>query len=257
MAMTATAFGRFQIGRVFSNAFGTLGRNAGQLAAWALLLSMAPALVEGFFFQPTLAALQQLSPSAIFASPFYWLSVLINLVAFLLLQGAITYITVTDLDGRRPESTATVATALRRALPLLGVYILFGLGVAVGSLLLIVPGLILFVMWIVAGACVVVERTGIIASFGRSRALTKGSRWQIVGIFVVLLLANVVVIMVLAAITGGSAFALGRSQSFVVANAIYGAIATLFDAVVLGAIYVELRTVKEGASTTTLAAIFA
>jgi hypothetical protein len=55
---------------------------------------------------------------------------------------------------------------------------------------------------------------------------------------------------------GGRALAFARRR-FRRADTFIGAIETLVIAVVIAAIYVELRTAKEGASTTSLAAIFA
>jgi hypothetical protein len=149
-----------------------------------------------------------------------------------------------------------MATALRCAVPLFGLFVLWVLGVALATLLLIVPGLILLTMWLVAPVSLVVERTGIMASFGRSRALTKGSRWQIFGIFIVLILASMAVRALLAPVVGTTDGGL-PTLSFAVADAVVSGVASLVLTVVVAAIYVELRTVKEGASTANLAAIFA
>jgi hypothetical protein len=56
-------------------------------------------------------------------------------------------------------------------------------------MLLIVPGLILMAMFWVYTPAIVVEDVGITESFGRSRALTKGHRW---GIFGLLLIVGVI-----------------------------------------------------------------
>jgi hypothetical protein len=258
MSIVATS-GRFQVGRVFSNAMGTLSRNAAALIVLALGLGFLPGLLNDWLVLSDLTQQTPRTPYGVFASPLYWLSLLISILAYSVLSVAVTYITVVDLDGRRPESAVTVATALRRALPLFAVSLLFGLAVAIGFALLIVPGLMLLTMWSVAGVCLVAERTGIIESFSRSRTLTKGSRWQIFGIFVILVIISAAINFLLALVLGGGFSGAASGPNVVLAGlrVVVGAIFTLVFAVIMAATYVELRTIKEGASTTNLARIFA
>jgi len=60
---------------------------------------------------------------------------------------------------------------------------------------LIVPGTILLLMFCLSAPVMLAERIGPFASYGRSAALTKGSRLRLFGLF--LLVAIVMVIMVL------------------------------------------------------------
>jgi uncharacterized membrane protein len=108
----------------------------------------------------------------------------------------------------------------------------------------------------------VTEQLGITASLGRSRALTKGSRWPIFG----LLLGAGIVLFVPLLITPLLTGAIGSPQPGLimprfgvgtVIQALLGAGASVILNAILAAIYVELRTIKEGASTEALASIFA
>jgi hypothetical protein len=54
---------------------------------------------------------------------------------------------------------------------------LYGIGVAIGLILLIVPGLIVLTWWAVVAPVIVIERAGIIEAFGRSRRLVDGNGW--------------------------------------------------------------------------------
>jgi hypothetical protein len=64
-------------------------------------------------------------------------------------------------------------------------------GITVGSLLVMAIALTIVVLvWVFVPASVV-ERAGPIACFRRSLALTKGRRWPIFGIVLILLIANV------------------------------------------------------------------
>jgi hypothetical protein len=66
---------------------------------------------------------------------------------------------------------------LVRALPyggLIVVDVLFSLGLAFGLVLLVVPGLVFFVRYVLAGPLLELERDGVRAAFRRSRALARG-----------------------------------------------------------------------------------
>jgi hypothetical protein len=68
----------------------------------------------------------------------------------------------------------------RRFLGFVGLSILTGLGIAVGYILLIVPGLIFTARWAMAPAYLIVERQGAIDSMGSSWEEIKGSTTPIV-----------------------------------------------------------------------------
>ncbi len=51
--------------------------------------------------------------------------------------------------------------------------------------LLVVPGIIVALMWSFVTPVLVVERTGLIDTFQRSRDLTRGHRWALLGLIVV------------------------------------------------------------------------
>jgi len=53
-----------------------------------------------------------------------------------------------------------------------------GLGVMVGFLFLIVPGVILAICWLVSAPVLVVEKVGVFRAMERSLALTRNHRWR-------------------------------------------------------------------------------
>jgi len=69
--------------------------------------------------------------------------------------------------------------------------ILFGLIMAVGILLLIVPGLIFSVMFLFYGFFIVDKHMGPVEALKASAAITKGVRWQLFGFILILSLLNV------------------------------------------------------------------
>ena len=78
-----------------------------------------------------------------------------------------------SMEGRpRPPLRSLV-----RALPYGGLFavdLLFSLGLALGLVLLIVPGLVVFARYVLAGPLLKLERTGVRGSFKRSRELARG-----------------------------------------------------------------------------------
>lgn len=109
---------------------------------------------------------------------------------------------VQDLrDGRRDHTVGQLLRSVEPVFwPLVGVSILFGLGVLLGFVLLIIPGLILIVIWSVVAPVTVLERPGVWAAFGRSRQLVRGNGWNVFGVIVM-----VFVIVVLVSIAAGIA----------------------------------------------------
>ncbi len=70
-------------------------------------------------------------------------------------------------------------------LPLIGLSILWVVGVGIVFTLLIIPGLYLLTIWAVAVQALVIERQGVLASFGRSRELVRAHRWQVFGVILI------------------------------------------------------------------------
>jgi hypothetical protein len=74
--------------------------------------------------------------------------------------------------------------------------LVYFLGVALGLVLLIVPGIIIAIMWQFYGFAIVERPTTTIGqALGRSVDITRGSRWQLLGMSVLLVLLNIVGIL--------------------------------------------------------------
>jgi len=119
------------------------------------------------------------------SQPYHLVSLVYGGFAGPLLTGIYTYAVIQELRGVRSTLGQTVSVALTCLFPVLVLSLLQGLGIAIGLLLLVVPGLMLMVMWIAVIPVLVVERRGVLASFGRSVQLTAGCRWRIFGLLLV------------------------------------------------------------------------
>jgi Membrane domain of glycerophosphoryl diester phosphodiesterase len=118
-------------------------------------------------------------------------SLIALIVGSLWLQGALTA-TVADVrDGRADED---IEATFRRVRPALGtlfvVGILTGLGIALGFVLLIVPGLFLLTRWILVTPAVVLERKSATDAMRRSWELVRGHGWPVFGVIVLTILVS-------------------------------------------------------------------
>jgi hypothetical protein len=86
--------------------------------------------------------------------------------------------------GRPVSWGEMLREGLRFTVPVLIVQALYILGMMAGMVLLLVPGVILALMWILVTQALILENLGIQQAFGRSRALTKGHRWALLGLLV-------------------------------------------------------------------------
>jgi hypothetical protein len=255
--MTAATMGgeKLEIGRVIQQTFAVLGRNFVSFFVLALILTGVPTLVMGL--------LQTAAMRADSVASWSWVLVtgLISGVMALVLQGALIFGTVNDLNGRRVSVTDSLTIGLRNFLGLFAVGLLYGLAVVLGLFLLIVPGLIVAVTWSAAVPALIAERVGILDTFGRSAELTRGNRWRIFGLFVVYALVFLVITMVVALVAGVASFvagawAAGHNPVELVTSVISNVLSGLIGATGAAVLYTELRRVREGATPDALASVF-
>lgn len=161
-----------------------------------------------------------------------------------LYQGMVVSLVADVQDGRRDSSIGDlVSSAAPVILPLFLAGLLAGLGIALGFVLLVVPGLILLTIWSVIAPVIVLERTGVIDAFGRSRELVRGNGWQVFGVIVCVFLIIVVVRAVLGAIAVGIDDSVVMRTLFEVLGS---TITAPVIALVASVMYFHLKGVKEG-----------
>jgi hypothetical protein len=129
----------------------------------------------------------------------------------ILYQGMVVELVKDIQDGRRDHSVRDLIRSVEPVFwPLAAVSVLFGIGVGIGFVFLIVPGLILLVIWSVVAPVTVLERPGIFAAFGRSRQLVHGNGWNVFAVIVVVFL-SVLVVSVGVGLLAGSLGSVGRA----------------------------------------------
>lgn len=235
-------------GRVIGWSFDMLGRKALPILAVAVPVVGIPAfLVQYWTMELTM------SGAVPIGSAWFWVltlgvsGILVPIAIDTLLLGLVARIMLGRLgsSGDDPGGGIGSLAAMAGALILLSILVTFA--VAIGMVLLIVPGVILYIVLIAAAPAMTVERLGFADSLARSAALTAGSRFAI---FLLLLLMTPLLLLLgylvgmvgplIADITGPGfvAPALAGAASDVVTRSI--------SAAVLTSLYLELRAAADG-----------
>jgi len=126
------------------------------------------------------------------------LSVVISIVGFFWVQGALVEAVRDVRDGRFDSSIGELYSRTRPRLPaLISAGVLAGLGIVLGLVLLIVPGLYLLTRWLFIAPAIVLEGRSAGESFGRSSALVKGHGWSVFGLMILTVVAAAITLGVI------------------------------------------------------------
>jgi hypothetical protein len=169
-------------------------------------------------------------------------AVIVSTVGVFLIQAALTEAVADVRDGR---ADLTLGATLGRAWPRVGtvvaVSIVAGIAIAIGFVLIIVPGLYLMTIWSVVVPAVVLEKLGVFDALGRSRALVKGYGWTVFGVIVVTFLIDVAASIVLGIVLVG----LPDAPAHYFGNVITTTLVTPFVAATWTCMYFRLRELQE------------
>ncbi len=176
----------------------------------------------------------------------------VSLIGQNLVAASVVYGVVAQINGRKASFKECFDAAGKLLVPLLGLAILASLGIILGLVLLIVPGIILACMWAVATPARVVEGPGVQRALGRSRTLTQGHRLKIALLFLIFLVPLAVASALIGAVF---AFA-GEMVVEVIVTPLLSAVASVIGAAGAAVLYMELRRAKEGVGPESLASVF-
>jgi hypothetical protein len=219
---------KLDVGNVLTRTFETYRDQFTLLIPAALALFFVVALLNGLV----------LSGGGVLATI---LVLLIGTVATYWFQGMVVEAVRDILDGRRDHTVGSLfQSAMPVILPLFLVGLLAGIGIAIGFILLIAPGLYLLTIWAVLAPVVVVERAGVFDAFGRSRGLVKGTGWQVFGVIVILFLITAAASAIVQAIF------VGIADSFIgyfLADLIVRVLVAPLSAIAAAVMYFELKAI--------------
>ncbi len=178
----------------------------------------------------------------------YWLLLLIRSSLITPLVSALhMHAVVTIAEGRRPR-LAEVAVLGVMVLPVVAAAeIVADIGIFLGSLALIVPGILLSVRWAVVAQAAALEGEGWADALRSSRRLTTGHGWHVFGLILLVGVLNTAVLFGARAIPLGSSSGAG---SVAVGTTVETLVAS-FSALTLARLYFDLQARREAAGAET------
>jgi hypothetical protein len=124
-------------------------------------------------------------------------------VLAILYQGFVVELVSADQNNLR----RSIGELINAVTPVLGtllvISILFAIGLIIGFILIIIPGLILLTLWSVTVPVEVLEHRGVFGSFRRSRELVRGNGWNVFGVIVIVWVVAIVVSFLVALLASG------------------------------------------------------
>lgn len=206
------------VGRVINETFGIYGSNLAGLLGSAAAIFILVGIVQGLLYDAGGIGLALVAAAVGFAAQALYTGFVVKLVE--------------DVrDGRRDYGAGELlSSASGSVVPLILNGILRGIAVAIGFILLIVPGLILLTVWAVVSPAIVVERQGVIGAFGRSWELVKGQAWAVFGVILIAFLITIGISLV-AGVIGAAIGTGGRIVLGTIAVVLTAPIAALVSAV--------------------------
>ena len=216
--------------RVFERIFEIYRDQFTLLIPAALVVFVPVAIISGLIYAGGVSIIGALIVAAVATIATYWF------------QGMVVEAARDILDGRRDH---TIGSLVRSVTPVLGPLvvagILAGLGITVGLILVIVPGLFLLTIWSVIAPVIVIERAGAIESFGRSRELVRGSGWQVFGVIVALFLLQFVVTAVIQALANSVSDSFG---AYTIADMLVRLLVAPLSALAAAVLFFELKALR-------------
>jgi hypothetical protein len=166
-----------------------------------------------------------------------FVALIISLVAGTLFTGMVVELVADVQDGRRDASAGQL---LRAVTPVFGQLVLVGvvagIGIVIGFVLVIVPGLYLITVWFVVAPVVVLENPGVFPALQRSRELVRGNGWQVFGVILVLYILVGVAAFILDGLAESASSGVG-----IVVRVIIGVLTAPLLALASSVLYFELR----------------
>lgn len=245
----------FRIGRVISTSLSIWLRNIIIFCLLGLLANLPGLLLKLFFTNGTTEG--GASTSSIGSALSGAGSSISDLVFGQILIAIVTFGVFQQLRNRPLDIGACISAGLSRLLPVIGTSLIAGILIGLASLLLVIPGIILsMVFWVAIPVCVA-ENLGASASLSRSAGLTKGYRWQVFGIVLLLTVISIAIGAIVGLASGlGLGLMNASSTSMILVVYIVSSLLSAFQAVCSTTGYYYLRVAKEGVDIDQIAAVF-
>jgi hypothetical protein len=209
---------RIDVGNVISETFSQYGSHFGTLIGAAVVIFGITGLINAFLYDEG-GIIFNLIINAL------------NVVASTIYAGMVVRVVQHARQGTSASVGEMFESVMPVLLPLIVNGFLKGIAVAIGFILLIVPGIFLATIWAVTGPAIVVERAGIIDAFGRSWDLVRGQFWSVLGAYVIAYLILIAATIV-AGVIGISIGLVGLIVMMIILSVLVAPILALVSAII-------------------------
>ncbi|GLH75780.1 hypothetical protein SSBR45G_06880 [Bradyrhizobium sp. SSBR45G] len=230
----------FRVGSALSKTFSVLGGSPGSFLLLALI-PLTPLLAIKIF--------ASIGPAPARAGALGGLAGILTFVLGIVAQAMTLYAAYQRMAGKPVNIVQSLSAGLGRCLPVIGVALLSALGIGLASLFFLIPGAMVYCALYVAVPACVIEKAAVFDSINRSSDLTKGYRWQIFGLILLVSVVSLIVLILFGWFGGITLW--GGLLYFA-----WQVVTTAFGAVLAAVVYHDLRVAKEGIDVDSLALIF-
>lgn len=170
----------------------------------------------------------------------------ISIIGGLLLAGLATAFAGADAMGDGPGVGRRRLAG--RIGPLLALSVVVGVATAAGAALLLIPGIVIYLSWMLATPTAIMERSDLATSLRRSAALAAGHRMRFLGVLLLSLLIGGFIIAIVQAAVGAIAASLSAVAGLVLSEAVAAVVAGLtasWTGAVIAVLYIDVRVRTE------------
>jgi hypothetical protein len=235
-----------RIGQVLDGAFRLTRASLGRTWPLALCAGLVGALASIY------QLFSGLEPAALARSPVFWIAYVVGIFASLLFIAAI-FLRIDAVASGAETAPNPLAGALRRLPALFALTLLYVLAIVVGTVLLIVPGILFSVSLMLATPILLLDGKGPFAALSGSHRLVWGHWWRT---FSIISIGGVIVMVLYFVIAFAAGFIApmvgardpvlaGTIVLVVVIGLVSTAITPFFSSLVLN-VYWELKLRREG-----------
>lgn len=230
--------GKLNVGGVLSQAFATLQSKLLFFVFTGLMLGVAD------------LALAPAGGGAGPGGPGVLIGILLSLAVGAIGQILVVRATASPLGADAgAEFVPAIQSALPKFLPVFLTALLVQLLVGLGSLFLVVPGVFLGVMLMVSTVACILEDRSPVEALKRSRELTRGNRWRVLGLVLIIFLLAVGLLLLVAIPTAAAGLVPGVGPLVArLASAAAAGLFGVFVAILLTHAFLDLRRLKGDAA---------
>jgi len=192
------------IGGVLDDAIRLYRKSLPSCLLLTLLAALLIAIPAGIFGlrAASMAAAGPEAAKMFLKSPLYWIAVLVIFFVYLGFYNALILNIHAIASGEASSLKAALGSGIRRAPSMLGLAIAFFLVIAVGFILLVIPGIYFWGIFQLSFIALLVENASVFESFGISRRLIKGHWWRSTTIVAVAFIIMIVFSIIAGIISG-------------------------------------------------------